>query len=86
MKILGLIGGISWVSTIDYYTQINQGINNQLGELNYAECIIYSFNFQKMTRIVAPKVQWKGKRRRPKMSSRMMSPPLTKKLPLKEEK
>lgn len=48
MKILGLIGGISWVSTIDYYTQINQGINNQLGELNYAECIIYSFNFQKI--------------------------------------
>ena len=46
MKILGLIGGISWVSTVDYYTQINQGINDQLGKLNYAECIIYSFNFQ----------------------------------------
>jgi aspartate racemase len=46
MKILGLIGGISWVSTIDYYTQINQGINDRLGGLNYAECIIYSFNFQ----------------------------------------
>lgn len=46
MKTLGLIGGISWVSTIDYYTQINQGINDKLGKLNYAECIIYSFNFQ----------------------------------------
>jgi aspartate racemase len=48
MKMLGLIGGISWVSTLDYYTQINQGINEQLGKLNYAECVIHSFNFQKI--------------------------------------
>jgi aspartate racemase len=45
MKILGLIGGTSWVSTIDYYTYINQGINEQLGGLNYAYCIIHSFNY-----------------------------------------
>src|ERR1700761_8178877 len=45
MKKLGLIGGTSWVSTIDYYTYINKGINEQLGGLNYAECLIYSFNF-----------------------------------------
>ncbi|MCB0648453.1 MAG: aspartate/glutamate racemase family protein [Saprospiraceae bacterium] len=48
MKILGLIGGISWVSTVDYYTQINQGINEKLGGLNYSECIIYSFNYQEI--------------------------------------
>jgi aspartate racemase len=29
MKILGLIGGTSWVSTIDYYRLINQGINDK---------------------------------------------------------
>lgn len=46
MKILGLIGGTSWVSTVDYYKLINQGINEQLGENNFSECIIYSFNFQ----------------------------------------
>jgi len=46
MKILGLIGGISWVSTIDYYRLINQGINEKLGDLNFAECMIYSFNYQ----------------------------------------
>jgi aspartate racemase len=46
MKILGLIGGISWVSTVDYYRMINQGINEQLGGLNFAECMIYSFNYQ----------------------------------------
>lgn len=45
MKILGLIGGISWVSTLDYYKLINQGINDKLGGLNFSQCIIYSFNY-----------------------------------------
>lgn len=45
MKKLGLVGGMSWVSTIDYYRFINEGINEQLGGLNFAECIIYSVNF-----------------------------------------
>ncbi len=45
MKILGLIGGISWVSTIDYYRAINKGINEKLGGLNFSKCIIYSFNY-----------------------------------------
>jgi aspartate racemase len=45
MKKIGLIGGISWVSTLDYYKLINQGINEKLGGLNFAECIIYSLNF-----------------------------------------
>jgi aspartate racemase len=42
---IGLVGGISWVSTIDYYEFLNEGINKQLGGLNFAECIIYSLNF-----------------------------------------
>ena len=45
MKKIGLIGGISWVSTLDYYKYINEGVNVKLGGLNYAECIIYSFNY-----------------------------------------
>jgi len=45
MKKIGLIGGASWVSTLDYYKFINEGINKELGGLNYAECIIYSLNF-----------------------------------------
>ena len=45
MKKLGLVGGISWISTIDYYRYINEGINEKLGGLNFAECIIYSLNF-----------------------------------------
>jgi len=45
MKILGLIGGISWISTVDYYRFINKGINEKLGGLNFAECLIHSFNY-----------------------------------------
>lgn len=45
MKKIGLVGGISWVSTIDYYKYINEGINAKSGGLNFAECIIYSLNF-----------------------------------------
>jgi len=50
MKLLGLIGGTSWVSTIDYYRLINQGINEKLGDLNFAECIIHSFNYADIKR------------------------------------
>jgi aspartate racemase len=45
MKKIGLVGGISWTSTIDYYKYINEGINEKLGGLNFAEMLIYSLNF-----------------------------------------
>lgn len=45
MKKIGLVGGISWVSTMDYYKFINEGVNKRSGGLNAAECIIYSLNF-----------------------------------------
>ncbi|HEX6848402.1 MAG TPA: aspartate/glutamate racemase family protein [Chitinophagaceae bacterium] len=45
MKKIGLVGGISWASTTDYYKFINEGVNKRSGGLNSAECIIYSLNF-----------------------------------------
>ncbi|MFZ4796982.1 MAG: aspartate/glutamate racemase family protein [Bacteroidia bacterium] len=45
MKKVGLVGGISWISTIDYYRYINEGVNQKLGGLNFAECVVYSINF-----------------------------------------
>ncbi len=42
---IGLVGGISWSSTIDYYRFINEESNKRLGGLNFAECIVYSVNF-----------------------------------------
>lgn len=51
MKTLGLIGGISWLSTAEYYRLINEGINARLGGLNYARCIIHSLNFADVAEI-----------------------------------
>lgn len=45
MKLVGLIGGTTWLSTIDYYRFINEGINKKLGGNEYASCILYSLNF-----------------------------------------
>ena len=50
MKILGLIGGISWVSTVDYYRLINEGINAKLGGLEFAELMMHSINYGEIKR------------------------------------
>ncbi|MCE3259798.1 MAG: aspartate racemase [Bacteroidetes bacterium] len=50
MKTLGLVGGVSWVSTMDYYKFINEGINEKLGGLNFSKCIIYSLNYDEIKR------------------------------------
>ena len=42
MKTIGLIGGTSWLSTIDYYRIINQEVNRQLGGLHSAKLLLYS--------------------------------------------
>lgn len=46
MKKIGIAGGISWTSTMEYYRIINEKVNEQLGGLNFAECVIYSLNFE----------------------------------------
>ena len=45
MKTLGLLGGMSWESTLTYYQIINRHIRLQKGGLHSAPCIIYSFDF-----------------------------------------
>jgi aspartate racemase len=59
MKKIGLVGGTSWSSTIDYYRFINEGVNEKLGSLNFAECIIYSVNFEDF-RAYNAKHDWDG--------------------------
>ncbi len=54
MKKVGLIGGLSWVSTLDYYTFINKGVNAELGGLNFAEILIYSLNFGDIQSVTWP--------------------------------
>ncbi|GKU84470.1 aspartate/glutamate racemase family protein [Niallia sp. NCCP-28] len=48
MKTIGLIGGLSWESTADYYRLINTFIKEELGGLHSAKCQIYSFNFEEI--------------------------------------
>lgn len=55
MKTLGLIGGTSWVSTVDYYKLINQQINQRLGGLNAARLILYSMNYEEFKPPADPK-------------------------------
>jgi len=45
MKTIGLIGGTGWVSTAEYYRIINETVNQRLGGLQFAKCILYSLNF-----------------------------------------
>ncbi len=51
MKTIGLVGGTSWVSTVDYYRLLNENINQRLGGSNFARCILYSFNFADIEQI-----------------------------------
>jgi aspartate racemase len=45
MKTIGLIGGTGWISSLEYYKQLNEKINHKLGGLQFARCILYSLNY-----------------------------------------
>ena len=45
MKTVGLLGGMSWESTVDYYRLINEGVKERLGGLHSARCLLYSVEF-----------------------------------------
>lgn len=45
MKTIGLIGGMSWESTVTYYQMINETVKQALGGLHSAQCILYSVDF-----------------------------------------
>jgi aspartate racemase len=59
MKTLGLIGGTSWVSTIDYYKYINELANEKRGGLNYAQILLYSISFNDV-KALADKSDWEN--------------------------
>lgn len=51
MKIIGLIGGMSWESTVPYYRLINQVVKDRLGGLHSAKIILYSVDFHDIERL-----------------------------------
>lgn len=51
MKTIGLIGGMSWESTVPYYRQINEAVKARLGGLHSAKIILYSVDFYEIERL-----------------------------------
>ncbi len=51
MKTIGLLGGMSWESTMSYYKSINEGVKAALGGLNSAKVCMYSVNFDEIEKL-----------------------------------
>jgi aspartate racemase len=46
MKTIGIIGGMSWESSVTYYLELNRYINQKLGGYHSAKCILYNVQYQ----------------------------------------
>ena len=51
-KTIGIIGGVGWTSTLEYYRRINQGMAARLGGNHAAEIAIYSFDYGRISRLM----------------------------------
>ena len=52
MKTVGLLGGMSWESTLDYYREINEGVKRRLGGLHSGQIVLYSVNFDPLEKLL----------------------------------
>lgn len=59
MKTIGIIGGITWLSTIDYYRLINQQVNERLGGVTSSKIIVWSAEFGEIKRLTVDD-NWDG--------------------------
>ena len=48
MRLLGVLGGMSWTSTESYYRQLNQGVAERLGGLHSARLLVHSVDFDEI--------------------------------------
>ena len=48
MKTIGLLGGMSWESSLEYYRSINRLVKKRLGGLHSAKCLMYSVDFHEI--------------------------------------
>ena len=51
MKTIGLLGGMSWESSIEYYRIINQEVKARLGGMHSAQCLMYSVDFSAIEKL-----------------------------------
>lgn len=59
MKTIGLIGGITWHSTLDYYRLLNEGVNKKLGGSHAAKIILNSLDFAEI-KILTEQQDWEN--------------------------
>ncbi len=51
MKVIGLIGGMSWESSLEYYRIINEQVKEKLGGLHSAKSLMYSVDFDEIEKL-----------------------------------
>lgn len=51
MKTIGMLGGMSWESTLSYYKEINESVRNTLGGLHCAKICLYSVDFDEIEKL-----------------------------------
>jgi aspartate racemase len=51
VKVIGLIGGMSWESTVPYYRIVNETVKQRLGGLHSARVVLYSVDFDEIERL-----------------------------------
>ena len=51
MRMIGLIGGMSWESSAEYYRILNQGVRDRVGPTASARCLLWSFDFSEIERL-----------------------------------
>lgn len=51
MRTIGLIGGMSWESSLEYYRLINEAVKQRLGGFHSADCLMYSVDFAEVERL-----------------------------------
>jgi len=50
MKTIGMIGGMSWESSLEYYRIVNEAVRERLGGFHSAKCVMYSVDFEEIER------------------------------------
>ena len=53
MKTVGLIGGMSWESSAEYYRLLNEFVRERMGGLHSARCLLYSVDFAEIEQLQA---------------------------------
>lgn len=53
MRTIGLIGGLSWESSLVYYKIINEAVKRKLGGLHSARCVMYSVDFEPIEKMMS---------------------------------